>query len=75
MASREIHGHVINLEPVEPDDVVTDVIILTRRVHHDDVTGKLKDYLTINTTLNTTGMIQRGMIYEALDAFVSPDEE
>ena len=57
-----IHGQEIALEDVEPDEVVTDVMILMRTVRHNDEDGRLQDAITIGCTTQTTGMIQRGML-------------
>ena len=75
MATADIYGHSIELEPLRDDEVATDVIVLIRRVKHNDETEKLEDAISINNTENTTGMLQRGMLHEALDAFVTAIDE
>ena len=58
----EIHGHEIEIEDLDPGEVVTDVMILMRTVRHNDEDGRLQDAITIGCTTQTTGMIQRGML-------------
>ena len=68
-----IYGQEIEL--TDPDgDYVTDVIVLARTVHHDS-SGRLQDRILISRTADTTGMIQRGMLLEAENAFIDNLED
>lgn len=68
MASVQVHGHTIELEPLNPGEIVTDVIVLCRAVATLD-NGALHDKLTIDGTEQTTGIIQRGMFQVANEGF------
>lgn len=74
MASVEIHGHTIDLEPAEDGEHVTDVLVLCRVVRFAPG-GKMEDTLTISSTPQTTGMIQRGMLATTTDPdfWVTPE--
>ena len=68
-----LYGHELDLVELEDDEIPTDVIVIARTVRHTE-DGRLEDAISISTTRMTTGLIQRGMIHEALDCLVSGDE-
>lgn len=73
MAAIEVNGCDVEEAEQRPGEFITDVVVLTRIVRHDD-DGNLMDMVDIRATKQTTGMIQRGMLLEAMDAFVAnPD--
>ena len=61
-----IDGHEIELQEIDPDEIVTDIMILRRTVHHDQ-DGDLEDAIRSDWTPNTTGIIRVGMAKFALD--------
>lgn len=73
MDMMDVNGHQVAAAERRPGEIITDVVVLTRIVKHDS-RGNLMDMVDIRATQQTTGMIQRGMLAEAMDAFIShPD--
>lgn len=57
----KVYEHDIELFDLKPGEHVTDVIILTRTVYHDE-DGELQDTLKCVSTPNTTALIRAGML-------------
>lgn len=56
-----INGCEIEIDAPDDGGLVTDVVVLTRVVRHSD-DGRLADSILINSTTQTTGIIQAGML-------------
>jgi hypothetical protein len=61
MAVLSILGLTLEVEDPDPDEILTDVVVLMRTVRTAE-DGRLYDAVTIGCTPTTTGMVQRGML-------------
>lgn len=60
----QIYGNELKLGELEEGEIVTDVVVLSRVVFHND-DGEIQDRIRITRTGNTPGIIMTGMITAA----------
>ena len=62
--SVRIFGNEVRFNDLEEGQFVTDVIVLSRVVYHDD-DGEMQDQIRITRTENTTQLLMTGIIAAA----------